>query len=146
MGKNRIGLHFEGWEDYIAKLDEIGSAPAMQDGVEEALIEAKKIVLPKVKNAIKKLPANSTYSTGKTEKSINEELKVEWDGLFSASIDVGFNFEESGDTSIFLMYGTPRMSPVAGLETAVYGAKTQKEVAKVEKEALNKIINKIMNS
>lgn len=146
MGKNKIGLHFDGWEDYIAKLDEIGSTPAMQDGVEEALIEAKKIVLPKVKNAIKKLPANSKYSTGKTEKSINEELKVEWDGLFSASIDVGFNFDESGDTSIFLMHGTPRMSPVPNLKSAIYGAKTQKEVAKVEKEALNKIINKIMNS
>ena len=62
----------------------------------------------------------------------------------TASVKVCFDFSKSGLTSIFLMYGTPRMKPVSGLKNAIYGAKTQKELATIQEEALQKVIKEIM--
>jgi hypothetical protein len=42
------------------------------------------------------------------------------------------------------MHGTPKMAPVAGLKDAIYGAKTQKQIAKLQAEAVNKVVERIM--
>lgn len=141
--KNRIGLQVEGFEDYMAKLDEVGGTAAMRRGVEEALKDSKKYVNPLIEKAITKLPAGGRYSTGRTKESIDDSMSVEWQGA-TASIKVGFDFSKSGVTSVFLMYGTPKMSPVNGLKAAVYGAKTKKEIAVIQAEALDRVIKEIM--
>lgn len=143
MARNRIGLQVEGFEEYMAKLDEIGGSKAMRRGVEEALVESKKYVNPLIDKAMAKLPAGGRYSTGVTKKSLDKDMGVEWQGA-TASIKVGFDFSESGLKSIFLMYGTPRMRPVTGLKAAVYGSKTQKEIAAIQGAALDKVIKEIM--
>ena len=61
-----------------------------------------------------------------------------------AYIPVGFEFEKSGMKSIFLIYGTPRMKPVSGLKSAIYGSKTQKEVGAVQEEVLQRAIRELM--
>lgn len=145
MPRNKIGLKFDGWEETLAKLDEIGGRGAMQRGVEAGLIASKQYVNPLIakKVANTQLPAKGNYATGDTRKSIDTDLKIEWEGA-TASIKVGFDFEKSGLKSIFLMYGTPRMAPVKGLKTAIYGSKTQKEIAAIQEEAVNKVIQRIM--
>lgn len=143
MARNRIGLQVKGFEEYMAKLDEVGGTKAMQKGVETALVESKKHVNPLIRKAMTNLPAKGRYSTGRTEESIDESTVVEWEGM-KASIKVGFDFKESGLTSIFLMYGTPKMPPVNGLKNAIYGAKTQKEIGLIQAEALSKVIREIM--
>lgn len=143
MARNRIGLQVEGFEEYMAKLDEVGGTVAMRRGVEEALKESKKYVNPLIEKAMTKLPAGGRYSTGDTKRSLDKDMSVEWQGA-TASIKVGFDFSESGLKSIFLMYGTPRMKPVTGLKAAVYGAKTKKEIAAIQGAALDKVIKKIM--
>ena len=143
MARNRIGLQFDGWEEYIAKLDELGGTQTMKKGVEEALIESKKHVNPLIESSMAKLPAGGKYSSGNTKKSIDRDMSVDWRGM-TATIKVGFDFSKSGVTSIFLMYGTPKMKPVAGLKNAVYGSKTQKEVATIQEGALMKVIKRIM--
>lgn len=145
MARNKIGLQFDGWEDYIAKLDELGGTDLMKKGVEKALVESKKHVTPKIEQAMNKLPAGGRYSTGDTKKSIDTTTTVEWEGM-TASIKVGFDFSESGLKSIFLMYGTPRMKPVQGLESAIYGSKTKKEVAEIQEKVLWDIIKEVMES
>ena len=148
MARKRFTLNFDGFEDYMAKLDEIGGTNAMKKGVESALKAAKQHVNPKV-NAIMtpgKMPAKGKYWTGDTKESLDESTDVEWEGL-KGKIKVGFDFKKSGLTSILLMRGvdgTPRQAPVPGLKAAIYGAKTQKEVAEIEKEAILKVINRIM--
>ena len=132
----------------MAKLDKLGGSNAMKKGVEEALIESKKHVNPLIKQSMSKLPAGGRYSTGATKESIDDEMKVEWTGM-TGEIKVGFDFSKSGMTSIFLMYGTvvygtPRMKPVAGLKNAIYGAKTQKEVAEIQEKVLADYIKEIM--
>jgi len=143
MARNRIGLQVEGFEEYMAKLDEVGGTAAMRRGVEEALKESKKYVNPLIEKAMTKLPAGGRYSTGDTKRSLDKDMSVEWQGA-TASIKVGFDFSESGLKSIFLMYGTPRMKPVTGLKAAVYGAKTKKEIAAIQGAALDKVSKEIM--
>ena len=143
MARNRIGLQFDGWEDYIAKLDKLGGTQAMKKGVEEALIESKKHVNPLIEKSMGKLPAKGKYSTGATKESIDDEMSVEWVGM-TGEIKVGFDFAKSGPKSIFLMYGTPKMKPVSGLKSAIYGAKTQKEVAEIQEKVLSDYVKKVM--
>ena len=143
MARNKIGLHFEGWENYVDKLDELGGSDYMKKGVEKALIESKKHVTPLIEQAVVNLPAGGRYSTGDTKKSIDKDMSVEWEGM-TASIKVGFDFKKSGLTSIFLMYGTPRMQPVKGLKSAIYGTKTKKEIAELQEKVMWDIIIGVM--
>lgn len=143
MARNKIGLKFEGWEETMAKLDKIGGTSAMKQGVEEGLIASKEYINPLIEKAMNKLPAKGIYSQGGTKKSIDKDTDIEWEGM-SGSIKIGFKFKESGPKSIFLMYGTPKMKPVAGLKTAIYGGKTKKEIAQRQSEAVNKVIKEIM--
>lgn len=143
MARNKIGLQVKELDYYMAKLDELGSGKAMKRGVEGALKASKQHVNPLINKAMAKLPAGGRYSTGDTKKSIDTDMNVEWEGM-TGSIKVGFDFSKSGLKSIFLMYGTPRMKPVSGLKNAIYGTKTQKELATIQEEALQKVIKRIM--
>lgn len=143
MARNKIGLQVKELDYYMAKLDELGTGKAMKRGVEGALRASKQYVTPLIEKSMAKLPAGGKYSTGDTKKSIDKDMSVEWSGM-TGSIKVGFDFSKSGLTSIFLMYGTPRMKPVSGLKNAVYGTKTQKELAAIQEEALQKVILRIM--
>lgn len=143
MARNKLSLQVKGFEEYMAKLDEIGDSDAMKRGVEGALKQSKAYVNPLIESAMTQLPAGGRYSTGETKKSIDKDMTVEWEGM-TASVKVGFDFKKSGLTSIFLMYGTPRHSPVVGLYEAIYGRKTQREIGKIQGEALNKVIKRIM--
>jgi hypothetical protein len=128
MARNKIGLQVKGFEEYMAKLDEIGGSAAMKRGVEGALKASKQFVNPQIAAAMSKLPAGGKYSTGETKASIDTDMSVTWEGM-TAYIKVGFDFKQSGIKSIFLMYGTPKMQPVPGLKNAIYGAKTKKQLA-----------------
>lgn len=145
MGRNRISLQAKGFEEYMAKLDELGSGDAMKRGVDSALKASKAYINPLIESAMAKsnLPAGGLYSTGDTKASIDKDMTVEWSG-FEGEIKVGFDFHESGLTSIFLMYGTPRQDPVAGLKDAIYGGKTQRQIAKLQGEALDKVVKRVM--
>lgn len=145
MARNKIGLQVKGFEEYMAKLDELGGNTAMKRGVESALKASKQYVNPLINAAMtsSNLPAGGVYSTGDTKQAIDNDMSVEWDGMIG-SVKVGFDFKKGGLTSIFLMYGTPKMSPVAGLKEAIYGAKTQREIKKIQAEALNKVIKRVM--
>ena len=145
MGRNKISLQVKGFDEYMAKLDKIGGSDAMKRGVEGALKASKQYVNPLIESAMAEsnLPAGAKYSHGGTKQSIDKDMTVEW-SAFTGEIKVGFDFKKSGLKSIFLMYGTPKMSPVAGLKDAVYGGKTQRQIAKIQGEALDKVVKRIM--
>lgn len=143
--KNRVTIDFAGFNDYIAKLDELGSDASMKQGVDVGLKTSKQYVNQQLQTSIQKsnLPAKGKYSKGDTEKSINKNFNVEWQGL-TCETKVGFDFSKSGLTSVFLMYGTPKMKPVAGLYDAVYGKKTKSKIKALQKEAIQKVIQRKM--
>jgi len=143
VARNKIGLKANGFEDLLAKLDEVGGTNAMKRGTEAALKASKQYVNPLIEQAMNNLPAGGKYSTGATKESIDKDMTVEWEGM-TASIKVGFDFKKSGMTSIFLMYGTPKHSPISGLYEAIYGKKTQREIANIQGDELKKVIKRIM--
>lgn len=143
MARNKIGLQFDGWEETIAKLDSLAGTQVTKDAVTNALVESKKYVNPLIEKSMNKLPAGGRYSRGTTKRSIDKSMTVNWQG-FTGSIKVGFDFSKSGMTSIFLMHGTPRMKPVSGLKSAIYGSKTKKEIAQIQSEEINKVIKQVM--
>lgn len=145
MARKRFGLQFEGWEELMANLDEVGGTSAMKSGVENALVKSKEYVDEKIEDKMRNsnLPRKGEYSTGKTKASIDKSKNVEWDGM-KASIKIGFDMKENGLTSIFLIYGTPKMAPVKGLKSAIYGSKTRKEIASIQEEEITKEIQRIM--
>lgn len=145
MARNKIGIKFAGFEELMEKLDKLGGSAAMKKGVEAGLKSSKQYVNEEIKKVIAKsnLPAHGKYSHGDTLQSIDKNFEVDWEGLM-ASTKVGFNFSKSGLVSIFLMYGTPKMKPVAGLYDTIYGKKTQSKIKKLQKEAIEKVIAREM--
>lgn len=145
MARNKIGLHVDGLDEYMSKLDELGGGTAMKRGIEAALKSSKQYVNPLITAAMSSgnLPAQGKYSTGDTKESIDTDMSVEWEGM-TGSIKVGFDFSKSGLKSIFLMYGTPQHNPVAGLKASIYGGKTKKYVRELQAEELDKVIKRVM--
>lgn len=143
MARNKIGLQFDGWEETLSKLDRLGGTEAMKKGVEAGLKASKQYVNPQIEAAMGKLPAGGKYSTGDTKRSLDRDMTVDWSGM-TGEIKVGFDFKKSGPVSIFLMYGTPRMKPVSGLKSAIYGTKTKTQIKVLQAEAVNKVITRIM--
>lgn len=143
--KNRIGLQFSGFEEMAARLDELQGD--LQRTTEEALIKSKEIVTAKLLEATNKnnYPAQGKYSRAhnNTRESIDTTKNVKWQGT-TAEIDVGFDLKISGMTSIFLMYGTPRMDKVQAIYDAIYGSRVKAEVKRIQKETFDAAIKEKM--
>ena len=141
--KNRIGLQFSGFAEMAARLDELQGD--LQRTTEEALIKSKEVVTAKLLEATNKAnyPAQGKYSTGRTRQSIDTTQNVTWQGT-TAEINVGFDLKKSGLTSIYLMYGTPRMAKVQAIYDAVYGSRVKAEIKRVQKETFDAAIKEKM--
>ena len=155
MGK-KFGLNFDGVAELSEKLEQLGGD--LKKVAEEALEFIPGDVNPKLHAAMQKHRGH-----GVTEKSIVEGQKVTWTGNI-ASIDVGFNLKKGGMPSIFLMYGTPRHAPgnqYGGpvrpgaqehpgtkadkeLYDAIYGTKTQKDIAAKQQKIFTQAIQDLM--
>lgn len=91
-------------------------------------------------------PPIGKYGTHTTDKAIIRTYPVEWIQS-TASIAVGFDLENGGMPSLYLMYGTeldgqPHITEDAELYDAVYGAKTRREVRKLQKQVFEKIFER----
>lgn len=141
--KNRIGLQFSGFQEMAARLDELQGD--LQRTTEEALIKSKEVVTAKLLEATNKAnyPAQGKYSTGRTRQSIDTTQNVMWQGT-TAEINVGFDLKKSGLTSIYLMYGTPRMAKVQAIYDAVYGSRVKAEIKRIQKETFDAAIKEKM--
>lgn len=145
MAKNKMRLEVKGFEEYMAKLDEVGGSAAMKRGVEEALVTSKEHINTKLDMIMKpgNMPARGKYWTGKTKSSIDKNMMVEWHGLVG-SMQVGFDWAKSGIVSQVLLYGTASVPPVKGLHAAIFSAKTKRELREIQTEQINAAIKRIM--
>lgn len=140
MAKNKLTIDFTGFERIKKQLDEIGG-DATKRAVESALKASQNLVAKQVSAAI-----TPHTETGDTKKSIVKNNPVVWTGD-TAAVDVGFDIVGGGLPSIFLMYGTklhgqPHITPDRNLYNAVYGAKTRKEILKIQEEAFEKVLER----
>ncbi|MBC9722086.1 MAG: hypothetical protein H9W82_12500 [Lactobacillus sp.] len=146
MGKRKAELKIKGMDELIAKFEKMSKGalePAMTEGLKDVQNYLNERLDKTLVNA--KLPAQGKYSTGDTKKSIVRDQVVTKEND-SISIKLGFNLKESGLTSIYLMYGTPRMAPAKGLHAVFNGAKSRREAKEIFEQRVQKEIKKIMNS
>lgn len=136
MAKNKLRLEFKAFEEYAERLDELGGD--LKAVTERALQNSHDFITPKIHKDM-----NKHKRTGRTDAAILDEAKVEWEGTV-ASIDIGFKIRNGGLASIFLMYGTPRMQKDQQLFDDIYGARTRKEIAKLQEKTFARAIKKIM--
>lgn len=140
--KNEMTVDFSGLDIYKKKLNSIGGE-ATQRAFTSALRASQNVIRENVTAAMQK-----HNDSGGTSRAIIKDSDVGWTGDI-ASIDVGFDITGGGLASIFLMYGTklhgqPHITPDRNLYNAVYGAKTRKEVLKIQEEAFQKVIERAM--
>lgn len=134
MAKNRLTVKFDGFEETFERLDKLGAN--VKKITEDALNESFDYVTQKAKTVI-----NKHYLTGATERSLKKTPVINWEGA-RAEAKVGFNISNGGIASIFLMYGTPKMSPDRSLYNAFYGAATKKKVKAIQEKVFKAEVEK----
>ena len=141
MARNRIGLEID-LENMITSLERAGKN--VKDSIDEVEKTSKKVVTDAlVKDTVKgNFPAKGKYSTGELAKSIDKDYLVKWSG-YVAEIKVGYKFSLE---SIMLLYGTPRMKKATKLYNDIYGSKIRKEIAEIQQETLNKILERAVST
>lgn len=98
----KLKIEFDGFDKILKDIEKMGKSS--KDVAENALKKARDQINSEAKSAISK-----HHRTGITESSIKNE-PVEWDGLV-AKIPIGFDINNGGYPSIFLIYGTPKQKP-----------------------------------
>lgn len=136
-GSKNFGLAFAGWQETMEKLDKL-SHHGVLEGTKKALIETHKTVTPFVRTSM--IPHNRT---GRTSDSIIDNPQIEVVGTL-VSIPVGFDIENGGLPSIWLMYGSPKQKPDVKVYRAIFGHTVSSQVAHVQHKAIKETIEKYM--
>lgn len=129
----KMQMQVEGLDALMERMKKLGADT--RSAVNKALIETHKIVTDKAEAAIK-----PHRRTGATESSLRREAVPEWSGDV-ANIKVGFDIENGGLPSLFLMYGTARIKPDTTLHNAFFGKDTIKEIVEAQEKAIYNAIH-----
>lgn len=137
----KMSIVFDGFSDLAQAIDKAGGD--LKEAVDEALTKTQKVVQENVTSAATVYSAKGLkgYATGAMYRAILGESSPEWQGSV-ASVESGFT-TNGGATmagflhSIFVMYGTPRMSKDQKLYNAIKGTKTKKQIAEIQQEVMN---------
>lgn len=128
-----MSITFKGFDILAEQLDRVSGN--IKPAVDESLKQTQNLIQNQIKPTMK-----PHKRSGRTEKSIIKDLPVHWLGNI-AEIDVGFKIRDGGFPSIFLMWGTPRMNKDVKLYNAIRGAKTKREIKRVQMEIMEKYIS-----
>ena len=134
----KMKILFDGFEDLAADIDRCGGD--VKEAVTEALQKTQDYVSERTSAAASPYASKGGglrgYATGKMYNTIIKNHKVDWKGHI-AEVSVGFKLRTRGGWhSIFVMYGTPRMSKDKKIYNAIKGTKTKKEIAKIQQEVM----------
>ncbi len=136
----KMQILFDGFEDLAAAIDRSGGD--LKPAVNEALTKTSEVVqnnlIPAA--AIYARKGIKGYATGKMYGTLITGDSVQWEGTV-ASIKVGFNLNDGGWHSIFVMYGTPRMAKDQKIYNAIKGTKTRKDIADAQAEVMKKYLD-----
>ncbi|WP_286144703.1 hypothetical protein [Bacteroides caecimuris] len=122
----KFKVEFDGFDEMVARLSKIGGSA--KKTTEKALKATHSIITKEAEKAIK-----PHRRTGATERSLIKKAEIEWGGLI-AEVEIGFDIDNGGLPSIFLMYGTPRIKKDQKLYNAFKGKKTLDKVHEVQEE------------
>lgn len=136
----KMSIMFDGFGDLAAQIDRSGGD--LHAAVDEALTATQKLIQSNLEAAssVYASEGRKGYATGAMYKTILQDPKITWRGEV-AEVDVGFDLWENGGWhSIFIMYGTPKIAKDQKVYNAIKGAKTQKEVERIQQEIMQKYL------
>lgn len=138
------GFDITALEKYAEQLQEAGGDAALHRAVQSGMIAGKNGINTLINAAMQpgNLPAGGAYSTGETLSSLDKDMTVKWSGNL-AELPLGFDLSNGGMASIFLMHGTPKMRPAAGLYDALYGTTGRAKARKEQKKAIQKVLERL---
>ena len=115
--------------DLAARIEKAGGN--LQQAADKALRDTHDYITPQLSTAIAR-----HVQTGETRDALVQTPKVEWITPLKAQVNIGFDLGAGGWPSIFLMWGTPKMAPDIKLRKAAFGPSVKREVARIQREAL----------
>lgn len=135
----KMSITFSGFADLAADIDRSGGD--LHKAVDEALTKTGQYIQSQLSSAAAPYAAKGLkgYATGKMYGDIIKDQIVSWQGSI-AEVSAGFNLSNGGWHSIFVMYGTPRMSKDTKVYNAIKGTRTKKEIEKIQQEVMQKYI------
>ena len=138
----KMQILFDGFKDLADAVDRSGAD--LKEAVDDALTKTGDYISSATSSAAsryaKKGGGMKGYATGAMFKTIIKKDHVKWIGD-TAEIGTGFKISQKGGWhSIFVMYGTPRMSKDTKIYNAIKGRKTKKEIAEIQQKAMQEHI------
>lgn len=140
--KSKFAFRFDEMEDLADKIEKMGGS--LQAAADDALRKTHDFITPKLDTGIAR-----HHVSGDTEESLVHSPAIAWESPLLAKVSIGFDLKDGGLPSIFLMWGTPRRKasdmPVdKALKNAAFGPAVKREVAKIQREALEAFLHKIL--
>lgn len=136
--KSKYAFRFDEMLSLADRIEKAGGD--LQQAADKALRDTHDYITPQLSTGI----ARHTGGSGDTEESLVRSPKVEWITPLKAQVNIGFDLEDGGWPSIFLMWGTPKRAsemPVdIELRKAAFGPAVRREVAKIQKAALEAVL------
>ncbi len=147
----KMSIKIQGLNEYAKRLENINGD--INRAIESTLIGTHALITRNLKKALKKgvplksggiskpIDMNKSSGTGNMEKSFMDIPDVHWYGD-KAMIRVGFEQSISQHATYMMITGTAYTAPSQELYDAIYGAKTKREIKKLQKEILEKVITR----
>lgn len=133
-----FSLQFSGANEMLTRFTDLSASGAAK-AIGQALRETHKTVTPKLHAEMQK-----HNKTGIVERSIVDTPRVTIEGDY-ITMPIGFDIDNGGLPSIWLMYGTPKQAPDKALYEAIFGRKTAAEIAKVQRAAIKHAMDVYIN-
>lgn len=134
--KNKVWFDFSGFTEMAEKCNDLYNRA--DEIAKECLTATHKNVTAKITKDIER-----HIVTGNTKKSIYDKPVVTKEGQNAYSVNIGFDIENGGLPSIFLMYGTPRQKPDTKFRADLFGKKTKTENFEIQNKIFQKYVNKL---
>lgn len=138
----KMSVTFDGFADMAERLDRMGGD--LRKAANEALEATQDVTAQNLATAAApyahKGGGLKGYATGAMYRTIERDNRIAWGGSV-ATVDAGFDLKaDGGFHSIFVMYGTPRMSKDVRVYNAIKGARTRADIAKRQKEIMQRYL------
>jgi len=132
----KMSIIFDGFKDLAADIDRAGGD--LKTAVDDALVQTQELIQSNLNSAaaVYASKGRKGYATGKMYGTIINDHAVSWSGAI-ATVDVGFRISDDGGWhSIFIMYGTAKMSKDIAVFNAIKGTATKNAIAKLQEEVM----------
>lgn len=136
----KMQIIFDGFDQLAADIDRMGGD--LHAAVDEALTATQQLIQDNLTSAAAPYAAKGRkgYAKGNMYKTILKDKRITWKGEV-AEVDVGFDLMAKGGWhSIFMMYGTPRITKDQQIYNAIKGAKTKQQIEKLQQETMQKYL------